>query len=82
VLSGGFGRPQGAADGAGSARQTRSKAFSSGEYDGRTRGVARFMGQIEELVPAWSMAAVVDALQAMRGISLLAAVTLVAEGAH
>jgi transposase len=41
--------------------------------------VTRLMGQIEELVPAWSMAAAVDALQAMRGISLLAAVTLVAE---
>jgi transposase len=41
--------------------------------------VARLMGQIEELVPAWSMATVVDALQAMRGLSLLAAVTLVAE---
>jgi transposase len=46
--------------------------------DGETR-VRRLMHQIEELVPAWSMAAVVDALQAMRGISLLAAVTLVAE---
>ncbi len=46
--------------------------------DGETR-VRRLMRQIEELVPAWSMAAVVDALQAMRGISLLAAVTLVAE---
>jgi transposase len=40
--------------------------------------VARLMRQIEELVPTWSMAAVVT-LQAMRGISLLAAVTLVAE---
>jgi transposase len=41
--------------------------------------VARLMRQIEELVPAWSLAAVVDALQARRGVSLLAAVTLVAE---
>jgi transposase len=41
--------------------------------------VARLMRQIEELVPTWAMAAVVDALQATRGVSLLAAVTLVAE---
>ncbi len=41
--------------------------------------VARLMEKVEELVPAWSMATVVDALQAMRWVSLLAAVTLVAE---
>ena len=35
--------------------------------------------QIEELIPAWSLAPVVAALQAMRGISWLSAVTLVAE---
>jgi transposase len=46
--------------------------------DGEAR-VARLLRQIEELVPVWSMGAAVDALQAMRGISLLAAVTLVAE---
>jgi transposase len=39
----------------------------------------RLTGQIEELLPAWSMAPVVEALQAMRGIALIVAVTLVAE---
>jgi transposase len=50
-----------------------------GAVEAAAARVARLMAQIEELVPAWSMAAVVDALQARRGISLLAAVTLVAE---
>ena len=34
---------------------------------------------IEELLPSWSMAPVVTALQAMRGIALVVAVTVVAE---
>ena len=39
----------------------------------------RLTGQIEELLPRWSMAPVVEALQAMRGVALIVAVTLVAE---
>ena len=39
----------------------------------------RLTGQIEELIRDWSMAPVVEALQAMRGIALVVAVTLVAE---
>ena len=39
----------------------------------------RLTGQIEELLDDWSMAPVVKALQAMRGIALIVAVTLVAE---
>ena len=39
----------------------------------------RLTRQIRELLPCWSMAPLVAALQAMRGVALLAAVTLVAE---
>src|SRR5438309_5450616 len=39
----------------------------------------RLTGQIEELLPNWSMAPVVAALHAMRGIALVVAVTVVAE---
>jgi len=39
----------------------------------------RLTGQIEERLPRWSMAATVAALQALRGVALIAAVTLVAE---
>ena len=39
----------------------------------------RLTGQIEELLPSWSMAPVVVALQAMRGVALVVAVTVVAE---
>ncbi len=39
----------------------------------------RLTGQIEELLRDWSMAPVVEALQAMRGVALIVAVTLVAE---
>jgi len=39
----------------------------------------RLTRQIEELLPNWSMAPVVTALQAMRGIALVVAVTVVAE---
>lgn len=41
--------------------------------------VARFDGQIRDLVPQWSMAPVVRALTAHRGVSLVVASTLVAE---
>ncbi|MGH6869840.1 MAG: transposase, partial [Methylocella sp.] len=40
---------------------------------------ARLTQQIEELLPNWSMAPVVMALQAMRGVALVVAVTVVAE---
>jgi transposase len=39
----------------------------------------RLTGQIEELLPSWSMGPVVAALQAMRGVALVVAVTVVAE---
>ena len=39
----------------------------------------RLMRQIEELLPSWSMAPVVTALQAMRGVALVVAATVVAE---
>lgn len=39
----------------------------------------RIEQQIEALIPSWSMAHVVQAIQAMRGVGLIAAVTLVAE---
>jgi transposase len=60
------------------AQQIVLQDYVSAGEDAAAR-VARLMGQIAELVPAWSMATVVDPLQAMRGISLLAAVTSVAE---
>jgi transposase len=41
--------------------------------------VACLVQQIEQLLAAWSMAPVVKAIQAMRGIALINAVTLVAE---
>jgi transposase len=39
----------------------------------------RLTRQIEEVLPSWSMAPVVMALQAMRGVALVVAVTVVAE---
>jgi transposase len=39
----------------------------------------RLERQITELLPAWSMAPVVEAVQAMRGVALIVAVTVVAE---
>jgi transposase len=39
----------------------------------------RLTRQIEELLPSWSMAPVVVALQAMRGVALVVAITVVAE---
>lgn len=41
--------------------------------------VARLTKQIETLVPTWRMAPVVQALQALRGVSLIVAATTVAE---
>jgi transposase len=39
----------------------------------------RLERKIEELLPRWSMAPVVEAVQAMRGVGLIVAVTVVAE---
>ncbi len=41
--------------------------------------VERLTGQIAELLPTWSLAPVVGAVQAMRGVGLIVAVTVVAE---
>ncbi|MBP1876684.1 transposase [Ensifer adhaerens] len=41
--------------------------------------LARLDAQLAELVPSWSMAAVVTAYQALRGVSFLVAVTFVSE---
>jgi transposase len=46
--------------------------------DGETR-LVRLEQQIEELLPSWSMAPVVEAVQAMRGVGLVVAVTVAAE---
>src|SRR5579859_7400357 len=46
--------------------------------DGEAR-VERLTRQIEEMMPQWSMAPVVEAVQAMRGVAFIVAVTLVAE---
>ena len=41
--------------------------------------VERLTKQIMELVPSWSLASVVEAVQAMRGVAFIVAVTVVAE---
>ncbi len=41
--------------------------------------VERLASQIEEVLPGWSMRPVVEAVQAMRGVGLIVAVTVVAE---
>jgi transposase len=41
--------------------------------------IDRLTRQIEELLPNWSMAPVATAIQAMRGVALINAVTVVAE---
>ncbi len=43
------------------------------------RRVQRLEGQVRQLIPAWRMAAVVEALQALRGVSFVTAAGLVAE---
>ena len=39
----------------------------------------RLTGQIADLLPSWSLAPVVEAVQAMRGVAFIVAVTVVAE---
>jgi transposase len=41
--------------------------------------IERLTGQIAELMPGWSLAPVVEAVQAMRGVAFIVAVTVVAE---
>jgi transposase len=41
--------------------------------------IARLVEQIEQLLPHWSMAGVVKAIQAIRGVAFVNAVTIVAE---
>lgn len=47
--------------------------------DEAAQRVARLTTQIEALLPAWRMAPIVEALQAMRGVALITAVCMVAE---
>lgn len=47
--------------------------------DEAAQRVARLTTQIEELLPSWRMAPIVEALQAMRGVALITAVCMVAE---
>ena len=42
--------------------------------------VGRLTGQIADLLPSWSLAPVVTAIQTMRGVAFIVAVTVVAEG--
>ena len=46
---------------------------------GAEEPIARLTKQIEDLVPTWSMAPIVEAFQAMRGVAFVAAVTVVGE---
>lgn len=47
--------------------------------EGAEARVALLTRQVEDLVPTWSMAPVVEAVQAMRGVAFVVAVTVVAE---
>lgn len=52
--------------------------YSQAIEDARIR-VERLTSQVAEIIPSWSMAPVVAAFQAMRGVALMTAVTFVAE---
>ena len=60
------------------AQQVVLQDYVHSVHDAEER-IARLTKQIEELVPNWSMAPVVEAFQAMRGVAFVAAVTVVAE---
>jgi transposase len=60
------------------AQQVVLQDYIHSVHDAEER-IARLMKQIEDLVPTWSMAPVVEAFQAMRGVAFVAAVTVVAE---
>ena len=61
-----------------SAQQVVLQDYIHSVHDAEER-VARLTKQIEDLVPTWSMAPIVEAFQAMRGVAFVAAVTVVAE---
>lgn len=61
-----------------SAQQVVLQDYIHAVSDSEAR-VARLTQQIEDLVPNWSMAPVVEALQAMRGVAFIVAVTVAAE---
>src|SRR6201987_1692592 len=60
------------------AQQVVLQDYIHSVHDAEER-IARLMKQIEDLVPTWSMAPVVEAFQAMRGVAFVAAVTVAAE---
>jgi transposase len=60
------------------AQQVALQEYIDAVHEG-IRRVERLTDQIRQLVPAWRMAPVVSALQAARGVSLVVAVTLLAE---
>jgi transposase len=61
-----------------SAQQVVLQDYIHAVTDAEAR-VGRLIQQIEDLAPEWSMAPVVEALQAMRGVAFIVAVTVVAE---
>ena len=60
------------------AQQVVLQDYIHSVHDAEER-IARLMKQIQDLAPTWSMAPVVEAFQAMRGVAFVAAVTVVAE---
>jgi transposase len=60
------------------AQQVALQEYIDAVHEGIQR-VERLTDQIRQLVPGWRMAPVVSALQAARGVSLVVAVTLIAE---
>jgi transposase len=60
------------------AQQVALQEYIDAVHEGQQR-VERITDQIRQLVPGWRMAPVVSALQAARGVSLVVAVTLIAE---
>ena len=60
------------------AQQVVLQDYIHAVHDAEER-IARLTKQIEDLVPTWPMAPVVEAFQAMRGVAFVAAVTVAAE---
>ena len=61
------------------AQQVVLQDYIHSVHDAEER-IARLTKQIEDLVSTWSMAPIVEAFQAMRGVAFVAAVTVVAPG--
>jgi transposase len=61
-----------------SAQQVVLQDYIHAVEDAEAR-VERLAAQIEDLLPSWSMRSVVEAVQAMRGVGMIVAVTVVAE---